>query len=78
MDKRNCIKFCVKDEIKRARVFEMYTVALDESTRSRTQVQLWYNWFKAGQEDFNEDAHHSVKCKGFAYGFLQSQWRGAS
>ena len=56
MDQRNCIKFCVKNEIKYARTFEMLTLALDESTMSRTQVQLWYNRFKEGREDINDDA----------------------
>ena len=35
---------------------ELLTVAFDESTMSRTQVQLWYNRFKEGQEDVNDDA----------------------
>ena len=33
----------------------MLTVAFGRSTRSRTQVQLWYNWFKEGREDVNND-----------------------
>ena len=33
----------------------MLTVAFDESTMSRTQVQLLYNRFKEGQ-DVNDDA----------------------
>ena len=33
----------------------MLTMAFGESTMSRTQVQLWYNWFKEGQEDFSDD-----------------------
>ena len=41
MDQRNCIiKFCVKNKIKFARTFKMFTVAFGESTMSRTQVQL--------------------------------------
>ena len=32
-------------------------MAFGESTMSRTQVQLWYNRFKAGREDGNDDAH---------------------
>ena len=35
------IKFCVKNEIKCARTFELLTVRFSESTMSRTQVQLW-------------------------------------
>ena len=31
--------------------------AFGESTMSRTQVQLWYNQFKEGREDVNDDAH---------------------
>ncbi|KAA1414164.1 helix-turn-helix domain-containing protein [Nocardioides humilatus] len=34
----------------------MLTVAFGESTMSRTQVQLWYNRFKGGREDVNDDA----------------------
>ena len=34
----------------------MLTVAFGESTMSRTQVQLWYNRFKEGWEDVNNDA----------------------
>ena len=33
-----------------------YTMAFGESTISRTQVQLWYNRFKEGREDINDDA----------------------
>ena len=43
MDRRNCIKFCVKN-VKRneinTRILEILTVALGESTVSKTQVQL--------------------------------------
>ena len=34
----------------------MLTVAFEESTMSRTQVQLWYNRFKKRQENVNDDA----------------------
>ena len=34
----------------------MLAVTFDESTMSTTQVQLWYNHFKEGREDFNNDA----------------------
>ena len=54
--KQFCFKFCVKDEIKCARAFEMLTVTFDESTMRRNQVQLWYNRFKEGREDVNDDA----------------------
>ena len=35
----------------------MLTVVFGESTMSRTQVQLWYNQFKEGREDVNDDAY---------------------
>ena len=56
MDQRNCLKYCLKNEIKCAKTFEMLTVMFGESTMSRTQVQLWYNQFKEGPEDFKDDA----------------------
>ena len=34
----------------------LLTVAFGESTMSRKQVQLWYNRFKEGREDVNDDA----------------------
>ena len=33
----------------------MLTVAFGESTMNRTQIQLWYNRFKKGREDINDD-----------------------
>ena len=54
MDQRSCIKFCVKNEIEYARTFEMLTVTFGESTMNRTQVQLWYNRFKEGRKDVND------------------------
>ena len=56
MDQRNCIKFCAKFEIKCPSRFVMLTAAFDESTISRTQIQLWYNRFKESREDANDDA----------------------
>ena len=56
MEQRNYIQFSVKNDIKCARTFEMLTVAFGETTMSRTQVQLWYNRFKEGREDVNDDA----------------------
>ena len=53
---RNCIKFCVKNEIKCARTFAMLIVGFGESTMSRTQVQLWYNRFKEGRKYVNNYA----------------------
>ena len=34
-------------------------VAFGESIMSKTQVHLWYNWFKEGRDDFNDDARPS-------------------
>ena len=55
MVERKCIKFCLKNEIKCSKIFEMLTLAFGESTMSRTLVQL-YNRFKEGREDVNNDA----------------------
>ena len=38
----------------------MLTVAFDDSIMSGTQVQLWYNQFKEGQEDVNDDARIGI------------------
>ena len=62
MDQRNCIKFCVKNEMKCATTFEMLTVVFGESTISRTQVQLWYSRFKEGREDVTIDARPCCPC----------------
>ena len=35
----------------------MLTLVFRESTMSRTHVHLWYNQFKEGREDVNDDAH---------------------
>ena len=56
MDPRYCIKFCVKNEIKCARTFEILTWAFGESTMRRRQVQLWNKGFTEGREDVNDDA----------------------
>ena len=34
----------------------MLPVAFGQPTMNRTQVQLWYNWFKERREDVNDDA----------------------
>ena len=34
----------------------MLAVEFGNSTMIRTQVQLWYKWFKEGREDVNDDA----------------------
>ena len=45
INETKCIEFCVRNEIKK----------FGESTVSRTQVQLWYNQFREGREDVNDD-----------------------
>ena len=45
-------KWIKEIEIKRGSTFEMLTMAVGECTMSRTQLQLWYNRFKEGREDF--------------------------
>ena len=45
-----------KNEIKCANTFELLTVAFEESTMSRTQVQLWQNRFKEDRGDVNDSA----------------------
>ena len=54
MIQKNCIKVCVKNEIKYARSLEM--LAYCEYTMSTTQVQLWYNGLKENRENVNDDA----------------------
>ena len=56
IDPRNSIKFCVKNSNKYAKIFKMLTVAFSESTMSGTHVQLWYNRFKEGREEVNDDS----------------------
>ena len=41
----------------------MLAVAFDESTTSRTQIQLWYNGFKEGREDVNDDARLVARAR---------------
>ena len=36
-------------------------MAFDESTMSRTQAQLWYNRFKEGRDDVNDDTRATDK-----------------
>ncbi|UYV80715.1 hypothetical protein LAZ67_19001522 [Cordylochernes scorpioides] len=56
MDQRNCIKFCVKNEIKCADAFRMLTVAYGEATLDRSNVYRWYKMFSEGREDVNDEA----------------------
>ena len=44
MDLRNCIKFCVKNEIKCSKTFDMLTV------NEQTQAQLWYDRYKKAEK----------------------------
>ena len=57
MNQRNYIKFCVKNEIECPRIFEILSKAFGKSTISITHVQFWYNRFKEGREDVNDNAH---------------------
>ena len=63
MYQTTCVKFCVKNVIKCARIFEMLTAAFGESTMSRTQVQLWYNRFKEDREDVNDDTRLVTRAR---------------
>ena len=56
IDQINCIKLCVKNEIKSAST--VLTEAFDESTNSRAQVQLLYNRFQEARKDIKDGAHH--------------------
>ena len=38
----------------------MLSAAFGESTMSKTQVQLWYNRFKEGREDVNNQARPDI------------------
>ena len=49
--------------------FDILSKAFGESTMSRKQVQLWYNRFKKGWEDVNDDARATRTMKTF------KQWR---
>ena len=42
--------------MKCASTFEMLTATFSESAMSRIQFQLWYNRFKEGREDVNDEA----------------------
>ena len=55
MDQRICIKFCVKNEIKCNKVWEMLTKAYGESAMSKTRVYEWYKRFQDGREDVEDD-----------------------
>ena len=50
----------------------MLTVALVESTVSRTQVQLWYKRFKEGWEDVSDDDHSGRPSTSATYENLES------
>ena len=55
MDQRICIKFCVKNEIKCSKVYEILTKAYDESAMSKTRVYKRYKRFQDGREDVEDD-----------------------
>ncbi|KYN39705.1 hypothetical protein ALC56_05908 [Trachymyrmex septentrionalis] len=55
MDQRICIKFCVKNKIKCADAFRMFTVAYGEATLDRSHVYRWYKMFSEGREDVNDE-----------------------
>ncbi|UYV80207.1 hypothetical protein LAZ67_18002011 [Cordylochernes scorpioides] len=55
MDRRTCIKFCVKNEIKCADAFRMLTVAYGEATLDRSNVYRWYKMFSEGRENVNDE-----------------------
>ena len=59
---KNCVKFCVKNEIKCARTFEMLTAEFNESTMSRIQVKLWYNRCKECQKYVNDATLPGRRC----------------
>ena len=55
MDQRICIKFCVKNEIKCNKVYEMLTKAYGESAMSKIRVYEWYKRFQVGREEVEDD-----------------------
>ena len=55
MDQRICIKFCVKNEIKCIKVYEMLTKAYGESAMRKTRVYKWYKRFQDGREDVEDE-----------------------
>ena len=55
MDQRICIKFCYKNGIQCSNVLEMLKVAFGDSAMSRARVFEWYNRFKNGREDVEDD-----------------------
>ena len=56
MYQRICIKFCVKNGIKRSKTLELLKVAYGECTVSQTSVYKWYKLFTEGREEVNNDA----------------------
>ena len=55
MDQGICIKFCVKNKIKCADAFQMLTVAYDEATLDRKNINRWYKMFSEGRKDANDE-----------------------
>ena len=60
----------------------MLTVAFNGSTMSRTQVQLWYNRFKEGWKNVNNDARPMKTLKQgrkwFCIGFEKARFRSVT
>lgn len=54
-DQRICIKFCVKNEIKRSAVVEMLQKAYGERAMKKTAVYDWYGRFREGREEDDDD-----------------------
>ncbi|UYV70799.1 hypothetical protein LAZ67_8000672 [Cordylochernes scorpioides] len=50
-DQRICIKFCVKNGFKGAKIFWMLQTAYGDAVMSRRRVFEWYKRFKAGREE---------------------------
>lgn len=54
-DQRICIKFCVKNEIKRSAVLEMLQKAYGDGAMRKTAVYEWYTRFQEGREEVDDD-----------------------
>ena len=48
-------------------------MALGDSPMSRTEVQLWYNCFKEGREEVNEDARPGRPRTSSTYENIEAQ-----
>lgn len=52
---RECIKFCVKNNLKCSDVVTMLSKAYGDECMSKTQIYLWYQRFKDGREEVSDD-----------------------